>query len=227
MPDPGGTGLAASSIKGRGNGSESRVAIPDLGSRKPGGISFGPTVRARRDALYLPASLTLMEWVKIGEKVCLLSNSSAWWLGDWLIYGQDKYPDRYRRAIAETMLDYQTLRNYAWIARKFPVSRRRDGLSFQHHLEVAALPAAQQDLWLDRALHFKWSKAELRRQVRMSLSPGDDCRDAQLAAVSVSVAVEQLERWRAAAELARSPLPEWLTQVADAAAAALLAGPGQ
>ncbi len=32
----------------------------------------------------------------------------------------------------------------AWVARRFPVSRRRDTVSFQHHAEVAALPEPEQ-----------------------------------------------------------------------------------
>jgi len=107
-----------------------------------------------------PERLSLADWKRIGEQIFLISNSSSWWLGDWLVYGQDKFPDRYRIAISEAKLDYQTLRNHAWVARKFPLSRRRDTLSFQHHLEVAALPEADQDIWLERAACFKWSKAE-------------------------------------------------------------------
>ena len=42
------------------------------------------------------------------------------------------------------MLDYQTLRNYAWVARRFAMSRRRDTLSFGHHAEVPALPEPEQ-----------------------------------------------------------------------------------
>ena len=48
-------------------------------------------------------------------------------------------------------LDYQTLRNYAWVARRFPAGRRRAGVSFAHHAEVARLPEPEQDYWLRRA----------------------------------------------------------------------------
>jgi hypothetical protein len=41
--------------------------------------------------------------------------------------------------------------NYAWVARRFAMSRRRDTLSFGHHAEVAALPEPEQDFWLREA----------------------------------------------------------------------------
>ena len=70
---------------------------------------------------------------------------AAWCLGDWLVFGEQAYAGRYRQAIERTSLDYQTLGNYAWVAKRFSLSRRRDELSFGHHSEVAALPEPEQD----------------------------------------------------------------------------------
>jgi len=67
------------------------------------------------------------------------------------------------------MLDYGTLRNYAWVARRFALSRRRDMLSFGHHAEVAAMPEAEQEYWLGKAEELSWSRNQLRREVRASL----------------------------------------------------------
>jgi hypothetical protein len=66
---------------------------------------------------------------------------------NWLAFGQDKYGRRYREAIAVTGPDYETLRNYAVVARRFPSYRRRYNLTFQHHAAVCPLPDAEQDLW--------------------------------------------------------------------------------
>src|SRR6266536_1438757 len=60
-------------------------------------------------------------------------------MGAWLAHGQAAYRSRYRTAIEQTGLDYQTLRNYAWVAGRFELSRRRDTLSFGRHAEAAAL----------------------------------------------------------------------------------------
>jgi hypothetical protein len=103
-------------------------------------------------------------------QIHLIGDSSQWWLADWLVYGQARFPDRYKQAVAETLLEYRTLRNYAVVARRVDMSRRRDKLSFQHHAEVAALPEPDQDLWLNRAERLGWSLSELRRQLRNARS---------------------------------------------------------
>jgi len=160
----------------------------------------------------------LETWQHIGHQIFLISDSSAWWLGDWLVFGQQQFPDRYGQAIARTSLDYQTLRNYAWVARKFAPSRRRDKLSFQHHVEVAALPIADQDRFLAQAERMGWSRNELRRQVRRHLEPSICCADAKAVSVLLTLEPGRAASWQAAAERATCALPEWIASVVDAAA---------
>jgi hypothetical protein len=61
------------------------------------------------------------------------------------------------------------LRNYAWVARQVPLSRRRDSLSFGYHAEVAALAQAEQDFWLRKAEELSWPVRQLRQEVRASI----------------------------------------------------------
>jgi hypothetical protein len=158
-------------------------------------------------------------WKHIGQQIFLVWDSAAWWIGDWLIFGRERYPDRYRRAIEETSLDYQTLRNYAWVAGRFVMSRRRDTLSFQHHVEVAGLPEDQQDFWLSRAESAGWSRNELRRQLRASRAPRDGTGNALPGAtLQLSVSPERRERWQTAAQRAQVDLGEWISSTLDGAA---------
>jgi hypothetical protein len=135
------------------------------------GTPSGGHVTLPRIGLELPLSVKLSfdRWLCIGEFLSAVRTSSAWCLGDWLIYGETMYTGRYRDAIRHTSLDYQTLRNYAWVARRFPISRRRETLSFGHHAEVASLPEPEQDFWLRTAESSGWSTSHLRREVRASL----------------------------------------------------------
>jgi hypothetical protein len=126
-------------------------------------------VRVPRIGLELPRRLGFEAWLRIGTQLSAAVSSSAWCLGDWLVYGQVAFSGRYRDALEQTSLDYQTLRNYAWVARRFPVSRRRDNLSFGHHAETAALPKPEQDFWLRKAADQHWSRNQLRQEVRASL----------------------------------------------------------
>ena len=116
--------------------------------------------------LRLPASLPFERWQALGRRIGSITNASSWWLGDWALYGEGSYGEKYKQAIAVTGLDYQTLRNYAWVAGRFDLSRRRDKLSFGHHAELAALPEHQQDEWLDQAENSRWSRNELRTHLR-------------------------------------------------------------
>jgi hypothetical protein len=181
-------------------------------------------VATNRTTLSLPADTPYEHWKHVGQQIFLVCDSAAWWIGDWLIFGREKYPDRYRRTIEETSLDYQTLRNYAWIAGRFVVSRRRDTLSFQHHVDVAGLPEDEQDLWLARAESAGWSRNELRRQLRASRArrdrtggepPGSEPPGGTL---QLSVSPERRERWQSAAQRAQVDLCEWISATLDGAA---------
>ena len=161
------------------------------------------------------------DWIRLGQQLGRISRASAWWLGDWLIYGERAYGGRYRTALTSTELEYQTLRNYAWVARRVPMSRRRDGLSFQHHAEVAALPEAEQDLWLRRAERLRWTRNELRRQLAAARRDATR-RPPGPIVVQMRVAPDREERWRRAADAAECDLLEWLADAADQAASTLL-----
>src|SRR3954453_23904182 len=76
------------------------------------------------------------DWRQLGGRIAMRASASLWWLGDWLCFGQEQYGQRYTDAVVLTGLDYQTLRNYAMVARRFELSRRPDKLSFQHHAEA-------------------------------------------------------------------------------------------
>jgi adenosine deaminase len=151
------------------------VSRPAVG--RPTVAGPGERVMLSGRGLVLPRQLPFERWVAIGRQLSAVSTSAAWCLGDWLAYGEKAYTGRYRQAIEQTSLDYQTLRNYAWVARQFAVSRRRDTLSFGHHAEVAALPEPEQDYWLRKAEQHRWPVKQLRHQVRSSLaerSPGQN-----------------------------------------------------
>jgi len=181
-----------------------------------------PLAAARRTELQLPANLALAGWRRVGEQIALLSSSSAWWLGDWLIYGQAKFPDRYRQAVEGTSLDYQTLRNYAWVARKFPVSRRRDTLSFQHHAAVAALPVPEQQLWLDRASFGHWSLAELRARLKAAAIESAGGQATGRAVLQLSICGDRQQRWEMAARSQSKNLIDWAVGVLDSTAAQII-----
>ena len=178
------------------------------------------TVKPSRTSIRFDPLLPFETWKELGPRIATYATASAWWLGDWLAFGRMKYGRRYKEAIAATGLDYQTLRNYAVVARRFTPSRRRDNLSFQHHAEVCALSDDDQELWLDLAALRGWSKRELRRRIRAA--SGAAPAPASSSVLRLTVDADRDHLWRRAAERRDSSLQTWIERTLDAAAAATL-----
>ncbi|MFB6850125.1 LmbU family transcriptional regulator [Streptomyces sp. NPDC056373] len=169
--------------------------------------------------LHIPAGLAFEEWERAGRQLSGLLNSSSWWLGDWLVYGKDHYADRYERGIRAAGLQYQTLRNYAWVSRRFELYRRRSALSFQHHAELASLPVEEQEAWLDRAERMKWSTKQLRNAIRAQRNGTPPAAEAAEASTRrLAVPDNRLQWWHKAAEQSGTELAEWVMHTLDAAA---------
>jgi hypothetical protein len=114
------------------------------------------------------AGLTVADWMRQGRWLGALGRASGWWIGDWVRYGNARYGDRYRAAARLTGYDEHSLRNMAYVARCFELSRRRAALSFSHHAALAGLSVDEQDLWLDRAEASTLSVSSLRSELRQT-----------------------------------------------------------
>jgi predicted DNA binding CopG/RHH family protein len=220
------------------------VATSGRPAQRDAVLSFvGRQATVRKSAMVLPKDLSERSWEQIGAGLRELTNSSAWWLADWLIFGEAAYGwRRYREAIERTGLDYQTLRNYAWVARRFEQHRRRDSLSFAHHAEVTRLSPPEQDYWLRKAEQQKWSRNELRKAVRASLAEqsratempsssaeekqevpqladkaGSEKRSRKATRLTIELSADQLDYYSKSAAAHGLPVEQWVTQVLDAA----------
>lgn len=111
---------------------------------------------------------TFEAWESCGAVLRRIEGAAQWWIGDWLNYGEKVYGEKYRQALAAMDREYQTLRNYAYVAQNVKLSRRRDNLSFSIHAEVAPLAPADQDVWLERAATERLTLAEFRRLLRLA-----------------------------------------------------------
>jgi hypothetical protein len=125
------------------------------------------------------------EWIEQGRWLGAVGRASGWWIGDWIRYGNRRYGEKYEEAANLTGYDSQSLMNMAYVASRYEPSRRREGLSFSHHAELAALPPADQELWLDRveagelsvrALRFELREARRRTALRAARPSERDLR---------------------------------------------------
>ncbi|MFD0884580.1 LmbU family transcriptional regulator [Streptosporangium algeriense] len=171
--------------------------------------------------LRIPAELPYELWEKAGFRISAVANSSTWCLGDWLVYGRSRYTDRYRKAIEAIGLDYQTLRNYAWVSRRVDLSRRRDGLSFQHHAEVAALPPEEQDHWLDQAQRNGWTRSRLRQNLAALRQEKPEAGGKRVS-LELRLGADRIARYREVAGQSQTSLESWIVEQLDTAAAAFL-----
>lgn len=175
--------------------------------------------------LRIPAELSFEDWEQAGRRLSGIVDSSTWCLGDWLVHGKLHYSDRYKKAVTAAGLQYQTLRNYAWVSHRFDLSRRRPNLTFQHHAEVASLQPPEQDLWLDRAERGMWTTKQLRMHLQAERVKNTG-ETGQLSAIPrIEVPAARLTRWYKAAEQAGMEFKKWVMDTLDGAAGATDAGP--
>ena len=107
---------------------------------------------------------TFTNWQECGVFIQEAEKSVQFWIGDWLNYGERAWGKKYTEALEQTGLDYQTLRDYKWVASNVPLSVRKDTLSFHHHKQVASLDKEQQEHLLTKAVAFAWSLIKLKQE---------------------------------------------------------------
>lgn len=116
--------------------------------------------------LRLPADLDFEDYEALGVFFGRVKRTTSWLIGDFILFGESVYGEKYAQAADMTGLAPQTLANYASVCKHIPPSRRRAGVSFSLHQEVAYLTPSEQVEWLDRAEAGGWTKEILRSEMK-------------------------------------------------------------
>jgi N6-adenosine-specific RNA methylase IME4 len=122
----------------------------------------------------LPEDMAEGEWLIAGAVLATLDRGIGWWIGDWWAYGERRYGVR-KAAVEAADWDgpaLQTCANAGMVARAFETSRRREVLSFSHHVEVAGLAPADADRlldWCEEPLRAGESAPRSTRELRVAL----------------------------------------------------------
>lgn len=132
----------------------------------PGERSSARQPKLSRVAWIPGEKMDYRSWVREGGRIGSLARGSAWWLGDWLHYGTEKWGERYAKAAKVTGYDPKTLRNMRYVASRFDLSLRRDNLTWSHHALLASLTPKEQAYWLERAVNESFSVEDLRMELR-------------------------------------------------------------
>jgi hypothetical protein len=131
--------------------------------------SDGPLYRAGMTptGYSLPEGLTYDEWSEMGPPLVAMAQSAAWWLGDWLRYGEHHYGDKYVQAVEATGYGVSTLKNYQWVADRIPIDERVPDVPFSHHKAVASLDRVPRNKLLREASRGHLTEHEVRDTVRV------------------------------------------------------------
>jgi hypothetical protein len=172
----------------------------------------------------LPETMDLDAWCAIGRRLTRADQVMQWWLGDWAAFGLRKFegvqeegtsnverrtsnleqgkPRPRRGALKEFAeshgVNYQTLRNLAWVSSKVELSRRRDSVEWSKHAEVAALPPREQKQWLAKVEDENLPRAVLRQQIRLSQGENNALVSDGPVMESPRKYIDELNRWIAA-----------------------------
>lgn len=103
------------------------------------------------------------EWAGAGITLQEIKRSLNWWLGDWIIYGQDNFGESYAQAIELYGHELEALKKYVWVARNVPKQNRRPELSWTHHMHVGSESWDDQRVYLEYAVEHDLRSAELNR----------------------------------------------------------------
>ena len=107
------------------------------------------------------------KWREKGLALIKEYSDYKWSLGDWWNEGH-AYGER--KALVESEdwngPSFTTCKNAGWLSYEFETSRRRDLLSYGHHMEVAVLPKEEQDKLLDECETEGHSILRLRQRVK-------------------------------------------------------------
>jgi hypothetical protein len=119
----------------------------------------------------LPDDLSYDEWKGVVALAEHIEAASSWWLGDAIVYGERRFPERHAQAFPTAEEDpsgarQARMKSAAWVSAKFPPVTRVTGASWTHHRVVAGLERDDAVDLLQRAARADppWSSRELARR---------------------------------------------------------------
>lgn len=126
-----------------------------------------------------PTSLDLSSRPDLSLEACTslaalfgsLNHASRWWIADLHEFTEMRHGEFVAQVMDATKLSPQTIENIVSVGKRVPPSRRRDGVAFSTHAEVAALPPNEQRHWLKVAKDENLTKMELRSRIRPNEDP--------------------------------------------------------
>jgi len=121
---------------------------------------------------FIVPDMGIDDWGAMGQKVfCTLKEASLWWLGDWVIYGEEHFNQESSQYIEDTGYSHESIRNAAWVCKRWhPKQRVYENLTFSHYQVVVNVEAKEiAETLLNFASFRNWSVSELREEMNIRL----------------------------------------------------------
>ncbi len=117
--------------------------------------------------LVICPGLSFEEWGEIWASVQGSHESSSFWVGDALVYGEIVFGESLSAALtADGIGRNERTKQCKWVCSRIEPARRRASLSFSVHRAVAKLEATEQDELLCRAETEGWDTKAMLRAVK-------------------------------------------------------------
>lgn len=110
--------------------------------------------------------MSFAEYEQLGQALARLGSASRWWLGDWILWGEERFGEEQAQALTSLRISEERLLDYVRVARLVPPERRRAEVPWSCHRLVATLPEEEQVRWLGLAEEEGWSFRELQEAMR-------------------------------------------------------------
>lgn len=114
----------------------------------------------------VPRGAARTEWEQAMTFACWARAHGAWWIGDMIRLGLQRYGDGFWQAVEIEGVSLEMLHRYRAVAEKVPPENRRETLSWNHHAIVANWPQSRQVELLDHAEQEGLTSHEFQRYVR-------------------------------------------------------------
>lgn len=138
------------------------------------------TFHANELGLIIEGTPTVEEWTEYGLKLRRVETSLNWIIGDYLVYGEFKYGEKYSQILDESMMN--SWKVYHWVSKHVLPERRVKELSWTHHRLIASLPPVYQTKMLEKAIKERLTSQNLGKILRYVT---DNVYDAVIRAESV------------------------------------------
>lgn len=147
-------------------------------------VSTLEQVRSITSAKFSPVALqcqcsTIEEWGDIGRRLNQLHSATLWWVGDWLLYGEQAFGELYSQFLEDSGYTESALKTYRWVSSRYSIDDRRPDLSWSHHRLVAVFPTEERAEWLKMAVDNSLSVLDLKsltnkRRIELSYNRAEE-----------------------------------------------------